>query len=195
MRRRKRKEIHGTIAMHLSSIMNLFVVGMVLLALSGGLAVFISVFRRSVEQNAVISSEQAVVQVSNTVYNYTKDMEGIMELIEDSYREEKGIRDNALKTLIRIRKDVIAITSYDESGEMVDSWTGNYSLKEKILKNLSYIRKEEGAEDRLLISGPHAETLLENYYPWVVSIRKDLETSDGRKHAVVMDVRFSQIAN
>ncbi len=195
MRRRKRKEIHGTIAMPLSSIMNLFVVGMVLLALSGGLAVFISVFRRSVEQNAVISSEQAVVQVSNTVYNYTKDMEGIMELIEDSYREEKGIRDNALKTLIRIRKDVIAITSYDESGEMVDSWTGNYSLKEKILKNLSYIRKEEGAEDRLLISGPHAETLLENYYPWVVSIRKDLETSDGRKHAVVMDVRFSQIAN
>ena len=136
MRRRKRKEIHGTIAMPLSSIMNLFVVGMVLLALSGGLAVFISVFRRSVEQNAVISSEQAVVQVSNTVYNYTKDMEGIMELIEDSYREEKGIRDNALKTLIRIRKDVIAITSYDESGEMVDSWTGNYSLKEKILKNL-----------------------------------------------------------
>ncbi len=195
MKRKKGKESPEMIAMPLSSIMNLFVVGMVLLALSGGLAVFVSVFRRFVEQNAVISSEQAVVQVSNTVYNYTKDMEEIMELIEDSYRQEKEIRDNALETLIRIRKDVIAITSYDERGGMVDSWTGNYCLKGMILKNLSYIRKEEGAEDRLLISGPHAETLLENYYPWVVSIRKDLETGDGKKHAVVMDVRFSQIAN
>ena len=45
------------------------------------------------------------------------------------------------------------------------------------------------------ITYPHDPTLLENYYPWVVSIRKDLETGDGKKHAVVLDVRFSQIAN
>lgn len=181
--------------MPLASVMNLFVIGMVLAALAGGMVVFVSVFRRSVEQNAVISSEQAVVQASNTVRNYTADMEEIMDLIEESYGREKEERDNALETLLRIRKDVIAVTSYDEEGNMVDWWTGNYRLKEKILKNLSFIQRETGREDRLLISEPHAETLLENYYPWVVSIRKDLETGDGKKHAVVLDVRFSQIAN
>ena len=175
--------------------MNLFVIGMVLAALAGGMVVFVSVFRRSVEQNAVISSEQAVVQASNTVRNYTADMEEIMDLIEESYGREKEERDNALETLLRIRKDVIAVTSYDEEGNMVDWWTGNYRLKGRILKNLSFIQRESGREDRLLISEPHAETLLENYYPWVVSIRKDLETGDGKKHAVVLDVRFSQIAN
>ncbi len=168
---------------------------MVLAALAGGMVVFVSVFRRSVEQNAVISSEQAVVQASNTVRNYTADMEEIMDLIEESYGREKEERDNALETLLRIRKDVIAVTSYDEEGNMVDWWTGNYRLKGRILKNLSFIQRESGREDRLLISEPHAETLLENYYPWVVSIRKDLETGDGKKHAVVLDVRFSQIAN
>lgn len=181
--------------MPLASVMNLFVIGMVLAALAGGLVVFISVFRRSVEQNAVISSEQAVVQASNTVRNYTADMEEIMDLIEESYGREKEERDNALETLLRIRKDVIAVTSYDEEGTMVDWWTGNYRLKERILKNLSFIQRETGREDRLLISEPHAETLLENYYPWVVSIRKDLEAGDGKRHAVVLDVRFSQIAN
>ena len=191
---RVRKDKKG-MTMPLASVMNLFVIGMVLAALAGGMVVFVSVFRRSVEQNAVISSEQAVVQASNTVRNYTADMEEIMDLIEESYGREKEERDNALETLLRIRKDVIAVTSYDEEGNMVDWWTGNYRLKGRILKNLSFIQRESGREDRRLISEPHAETLLENYYPWVVSIRKDLETGDGKKHAVVLDVRFSQIAN
>ncbi len=191
---RVRKDKKG-MTMPLASVMNLFVIGMVLAALAGGMVVFVSVFRRSVEQNSVISSEQAVVQASNTVRNYTADMEEIMDLIEESYGREKEERDNALETLLRIRKDVIAVTSYDEEGNMVDWWTGNYRLKGRILKNLSFIQRESGREDRLLISEPHAETLLENYYPWVVSIRKDLETGDGKKHAVVLDVRFSQIAN
>ncbi len=191
---RVRKDKKG-MTMPLASVMNLFVIGMVLAALAGGMVVFVSVFRRSVEQNAVISSEQAVVQASNTVRNYTADMEEIMDLIEESYGREKEERDNALETLLRIRKDVIAVTSYDEEGNMVDWWTGNYRLKGRILKNLSFIQRESGREDRLLISEPHAETLLENYYPWVVSIRKDLETGDGKKHAVVLDVRVSQIAN
>ncbi len=191
---RVRKDKKG-MTMPLASVMNLFVIGMVLAALAGGMVVFVSVFRRSVEQNAVISSEQAVVQASNTVRNYTADMEEIMDLIEESYGREKEERDNALETLLRIRKDVIAVTSYDEEGNMVDWWTGNYRLKGRILKNLSFIQRESGREDRLVISEPHAETLLENYYPWVVSIRKDLETGDGKKHAVVLDVRFSQIAN
>ena len=191
---RVRKDKKG-MTMPLASVMNLFVIGKVLAALAGGMVVFVSVFRRSVEENAVISSEQAVVQASNTVRNYTADMEEIMDLIEESYGREKEERDNALETLLRIRKDVIAVTSYDEEGNMVDWWTGNYRLKGRILKNLSFIQRESGREDRLLISEPHAETLLENYYPWVVSIRKDLETGDGKKHAVVLDVRFSQIAN
>ena len=190
----KRDKHKKTVSMSLASIMNFFVVGMVLVALAGGLAVFVSVFRRSVEQSAVTSSEQAVVQASNTVYNYTKDMEEIMGLIEDSYRSEEEERNHALDTLLRIRKDVIAVTSYNENGEMIDSWTGGYRLKENILKNLSYIQRETGPEDGLCISEPHAETLLENYYPWVVSIRKDLEDGRGKRHAVVMDVRFSRIA-
>lgn len=184
--------------MSLSSIINCFVVGAVLFALMGGLIVFVSVFKKSIEQNAVVSSEQAVVQASNTVKNYTENMEEIMGLIESSYRQEKQERENSLATLLKIRSDVVAVTSYDKEGAMIDFWTGSYRLKEKILKNLSNTKTQMDREeqpDRLSISKPHVETLLENYYPWVVSIRKELKTEEGKTHTVVMDIRFSQIAN
>ena len=69
---RVRKDKKG-MTMPLASVMNLFVIGMVLAALAGGMVVFVSVFRRSVEQNAVISSEQAVVQADrkSTRLNYS----------------------------------------------------------------------------------------------------------------------------
>lgn len=184
--------------MSLSDIMNLFVVGIVVVSLLSGLAVFISVFRRFVERNAVISSEQAVLQATNTVKNYTRDMEEIMGLIENSYRLGKAERDNSIATLLKIRSDVVAVTSYDEAGAMIDCWTGGRRMKDRILRNLSFpgSAREQDAEDGgIVLSEPHAETLLENYYPWVVSIRKELETDDRKKHMVVMDIRFSQIAN
>lgn len=184
-------------AMSLSSIINCFVVGTVLFALMGGLIVFVSVFKKSIEQNAVISSEQAVVQASNTVKNYTENMEEIMGLIESSYRQEKQERENSLATLLKIRSDVVAVTSYDKEGAMIDFWTGSYRIKDKVLKNLSNTKTQivKEAPDKLSISKPHVETLLENYYPWVVSIRKELKTEEGKTHTVVMDIRFSQIAN
>lgn len=200
MRQTGNPEKKKKIGMSLSDIMNLFVVIMVIVALVSGLAIFVSVFRRSVEQNAVVSSEQAVLQATNTVKNYTQDMMEVMGLIENSYRLGKAERDNSMETLLKIRSDVVAVTSYDETGKMIDSWTGNYRLKENILKNLSYpdgqnMVNHTGQSDEIVISEPHAETLLYNYYPWVVSIRKELETADKKKHIVVMDIRFSQIAN
>lgn len=195
MMKNERRQENKLYTLSLSTIMNLFVAVIVLTALVSGLAVFVSVFRRSIEQNAVTSSEQAVVQASNTVYNYTEDMEEIMGIIEESYGREKEERNNALDTLLRIRKDVVAITSYNEQGNMVESWTGSYRLKSNILKNLSFAGEEPLSGEGLHISEPHVETLLENYYPWVVSIRQELETEDGKKHTVVMDIRFSQIAN
>lgn len=178
----------------LSAILNLFVVGIVLASLLGGLWVFVSVFRHSVEQSALTSSEQAVVQASNAVRNYTVDMEGVMGTIEEFYGQETPERDRSLATLLRVRRDVVAITSYDEEGRMLDAWTGTYRLKKKILKNLSFPETDRPGPGTIGISEPHAETLLENYYPWVVSITKELEAPDGGKHMVVMDIRFSQIA-
>lgn len=182
-------------SMSLATITTLLVVAVVLLTTVMGLTVFLSVYENSMRLNAVTSSEQAVVQVSNTVRNYIDDMKEVMTLIKQSYDKDGISRTNAINTLVEIRSDVVAISCYDEADQMTECFSGRYQLKNKILKNLSYEKGDAVKEEDITISQPHAETLLLNYYPWVVSIMQELTTRDGGKNKVVIDIRFSKIAN
>lgn len=182
-------------SMSLATITTLLVVAVVLLTTVMGLTVFLSVYENSMRLNAVTSSEQAVVQVSNTVRNYIDDMKEVMTLIKQSYDKDQVSRTNAINTLVEIRSDVVAISCYDEADQMTECFSGRYQLKNKILKNLSYEKGDAVKEEDITISQPHAETLLLNYYPWVVSIMQELTTRDGGKNKVVIDIRFSKIAN
>lgn len=182
-------------SMSLATITTLLVVAVVLLTTVMGLTVFLSVYENSMRLNAVTSSEQAVVQVSNTVRNYIDDMKEVMTLIKQSYDKDQVSRTNAINTLVEIRSDVVAISCYDEADQMTECFSGRYQLKNKILENLSYEKGDAVKEEDITISQPHAETLLLNYYPWVVSIMQELTTRDGGKNKVVIDIRFSKIAN
>lgn len=86
------------------------------------------------EQNAITSSEQAVVQVSNTVGNYADDMKGIMDIIKDGFDQSEDEREDTLNTLMKVRTDLVAVYIYDENQNMVSSYTGEYQLKKRILK-------------------------------------------------------------
>lgn len=147
------------------------------------------------EQNAITSSEQAVVQVSNTVGNYADDMKGIMDIIKDSYNLSENEREDTFNTLMKVRTDLVAVYVYDENQNMVSSYTGEYQLKKEYLKNLSYVEQENYKTGEIYISEPHVESLLENYYPWVVTILEEIENEDGSKSRVVFDISFSKIAN
>lgn len=183
-------------ALSSSSIMTLLVVSMVLVSMIAGLIVFIMIYRRSMIQNAVITSEQAAVQVSNIVGNYTDDISGAMKAIEGYYSQEGSERDDAINYLVMVRPDVVAVTSYDgASGTMLHAWTGRQVMKETILENLSYDENYDFEAGELYLSSPHVESLLVNYYPWVVSVHKRIKTAEGREEIVVMDIRFSQIAS
>lgn len=194
-----RDKLNNTVSykknMSLATITTLLVVAVVLLTTVMGLTVFLSVYENSMRLNAVTSSEQAVVQVSNTVRNYIDDMKEVMTLIKQSYDKDQVSRTNAINTLVEIRSDVVAISCYDEADQMTECFSGRYQLKNKILKNLSYEKGDAVKEEDITISQPHAETLLLNYYPWVVSIMQELTTRDGGKNKVVIDIRFSKIAN
>ena len=177
----------------MSTIMTVLVVLIVLLTSGTAMSVFLKYYKDAMEQSAVTSSEQAVVQVQNTVTDYTKDMQEIMDMIRENMKEEEAVRDDFFENLLTIRKDVVAVTAYSDNGEIKDWWSDGNQLKDKLYKNLSYIDipKEEG----FYISSPHVETLFEEYYPWVVTISEYMEDANGTKIQVSMDIRFSNIAN
>ena len=179
----------------LSVIMTVMVVGIVLTAFAAGFLVFVAVYNNSIRNNTITASEQAVTQVTNTVNSYTKNMKDLMGLLEGYYRGEPAERNTAIDTLITTRNDVVALTCYNEAGRLLESWSGNRKMKDRPFKNLSFNPEQKYEEGKISISKPHVETLLADYYPWVVSMKQPVETRDGQKHIVVMDFRFSQIAD
>ena len=50
---------------------------------------FVNIYKNTTEENVVTSSEQAVLQVKNTVENYTEDMEILMEMIQKNISRGK----------------------------------------------------------------------------------------------------------
>ncbi|MDO4331625.1 MAG: sensor histidine kinase [Eubacteriales bacterium] len=181
-----------------SAVMIMLVVGITAIAMGVGLAAFLAVYSRAARQNAVISSDHAVVQASNIMHNFTEDIGEGLRLVEGIFSRNSQSRDADMNALVSVRTDVVAVMSYDPAtGELDEMWSGRQRVKESPLVNLSY--GEEIAEkvkdgDRIFISNPHVESLLADYYPWVVSVCKLVKTAEGEERVLVMDTRFSQIA-
>ena len=179
----------------LSFIITILVVGLVTLFLLWSTFYFFSLYVESMKQAAQTSSEQAVTQASNAISNYIEDMQEIMSLIEQRMTGNEGNTDQTLETLCNVRSDLVAVYIYDEQGRLVDSHTGEHTLKEHYLKDLSYIPLDSYAQGVLYLSEPHVESLLQNYYPWVVSVLQEIPGADGEKLRVVIDIRFSKISD
>ncbi len=190
MKKRKKGERYS-----LSVIMTIMVVGIVVAAFTAGFLVFVAVYNNSIRNSTITASEQAVTQVTNTVGDYTKNMREMMGLLQGYYKKAPEERDTAINALITIRNDVVAVTCYDEEGRLLESWSGSRKMKENVFKNLSFNSEQKYEKGKISISKPHVETLLADYYPWVVSMKQPVDAGDGRKHIIVMDIRFSQIAD
>ncbi len=67
----------------LSSLFVILVSVIVMITSVVSLLIFVNLYRNDMEQNAITTSEQAVVQVKNTVFNYTEDMSDIMQMIRN----------------------------------------------------------------------------------------------------------------
>ena len=179
----------------LSFIITILVVGLVTLFLLWSTFFFLSLYVSSMKQAAQTSSEQAVTQASNAISNYIGDMQEIMSLIEQNLTKSGGKSDQTLETLCNVRSDLVAVYIYDEQGRLTDSYTGTHTLKEHYLKDLSYIALDSYNPDVLYLSEPHVESLLQDYYPWVVSVLQELTGADGQRMRVVIDIRFSKISD
>lgn len=157
---------------------------------------FVNIYQNTTEESVVTSSEQAVLQVKNAVENYTSDMDVLMEMIQKNISQGENDIDVYLKNLIGIRKDIVAITTYDEKGNLLKAWSDRGKLKENIFENLSFNAAVSKDKERTLnVSKPHVSSLFVEYYPWVVTISEYMENAEGETIQVALDIQFSQIAN
>ena len=181
------------------SLSNLFTLAITVIVLGTSLLslwVFIKIYTGVMEQNAVTSSNQAVVQVKNTVTNYTEDMRSVMEMVKKHIQKEERMEEE-LQKILDVRSDVVSITLYDKEGNLIKNWSNGQKLKGKILRNLSYnsVNPNEQKAGMLSITKPHVESLYVNYYPWVVTISECMQNNQGEQIQIAMDIKFDNIAN
>ncbi|WP_461812885.1 cache domain-containing sensor histidine kinase [Faecalimonas sp.] len=157
---------------------------------------FVNIYKNTTEESVVTSSEQAVLQVKNTVENYTSDMEVLMKMIQRNISQGENDADIYLNNLIGIRQDIVAITTYDKNGKLLKAWSDQRKLKENILENLSFTHNIQKENSKMLnITKPHVESLFVDYYPWVVTISQQMKNEKDETIQVALDIQFSQIAN
>ena len=178
----------------LSSLFVILVSVIVMITSVVSLLIFVNLSRNDMEQNAITTSEQAVVQVKNTVFNYTEDMSDIMQMICANIQKEEEEANNFFSNLLKIRSDVVAVTSYDMNGKILKCWTNGQKLKENYIKNLSYVRDLPQEEGILNITKPHVESLFVDYYPWVVTISQNMQDAAQFTEMVSNTTLYSRYA-
>ena len=180
--------------LRITTILVSMVVGVVTVILVICIALFLTRYRNAIVQNARTSSAQAVTQVSNTVANYLQDMDQAMQNAIAALGEPAGTRDDMLNSLLQFRPDVVAVTSYDAGGGLLDCWALGHQPKASILQNLSFDAEQAASGADLFMTAPHVETIFDGYYPWVVTMTARLP-GGGPEAWVSLDLSFSRLSS
>lgn len=178
----------------ITTILVTMVVEMVAVILVCCIGLFLDRYRRAIVQNARTSSAQAVTQVSNTVASYLEDMDQAMDSVTQTLGQSAARRDSMLEAFLNFRPDVVAVTSYDGSGNLLDCWAQGRDPKEKIAVNLSFDYDQARRTADSFMTAPHVETIFDRYYPWVVTMTARLDEG-GEAAWVSLDLSFSSLSS
>ena len=167
------------------------------LAVAFSIVIFASVYSNALSDNAVVNANQTVKQAAVAVDNALDSMRSQLETISRLINE-KG-QETTLKslvdTVVSVRKDILAVTVYGENGEIVFCAGGEYPLKEKVYKDLSFDKALFDASPEFSVSAPHVQSIFEGNYPWVVTVAKRTEEAVvGNGRYVTVDFSFNPLA-
>ena len=174
----------------------LMVLAMTLVAVSVlvcATVIFVRTYRTALIRNAETTSRQAIAQVSSTMEEYLADMNGSMELLRSYLNLPAAQRESRFRAFLEIQSDVVAITTYDEAGQMLNCYSLGRRLRDPILQNLSFDPAQLDDYAEGYVSAPHVMSIFEESYPWVVTLIEPVGTGEGERW-VAVDIGCSNIS-
>lgn len=176
----------------MTSILVLALVGTITAIVLGAMAVFLQTYQRSLIRSVQTSARQSVAQVGKTVEDYLDDVNSLMELLERKLEDPRQDRDDFFAAFLQIRPDVVAVTTYDAAGGLVDCRSRG-AKRTEIYQNLSFDPDKMDAYAGGYVSTPHVASIFQGYYPWVVTLVAPLD-APGREEWIALDISFSSIS-
>ena len=163
----------------MTSILVLALVGTITAIVLGAMAVFLQTYQRSLIRSVQTSARQSVAQVGKTVEDYLDDVNSLMELLERKLEDPRQDRDDFFAAFLQIRPDVVAVTTYDAAGGLVDCRSRG-AKRTEIYQNLSFDPDKMDDYAGGYVSTPHVASIFQGYYPWVVTLVAPLDAPAAR---------------
>ena len=178
----------------MNQIMILSLTAIVVAILAFALVFFLQMYQDTLIQNAQTDGRRTISQVSTTVDSYLDDMNSVMELLAEELVTPSEDRDQFFETFLQIRSDVVAVTIYDETGNLMNCYSLGHEVRPVVLENLSFDRTKRELYQDGYVSAPHVMSLFEGYYPWVVTIIRPVDAGEWEKW-VAVDISCTNISS
>ncbi|MCR8645549.1 sensor histidine kinase [Paenibacillus sp. N1-5-1-14] len=165
---------------------------------------------RAVTENSLNYTTQLIDQVNTNIQTYIDNMESISQLAlrhdslnhllelgnmnnPDGLRLEEQIRSN-FRSIVSSRKDIASIMFVGSNGAIVsDRFNGSAKSYEQ-LSNQEWYQSAIKAKGEVVISSSHVQHIFLKEYKWVVSISRQLTSSDERNQGVLLvDLNYNVI--
>lgn len=177
----------------ISTVLLVYLIGTVALVLGIAMVLLLRTYQRSLISNAETAGRRTIAQVSNTVDDYLDEIHKVMGTLADSMNEPDLEREPFFENFLLIRPDVIAVTTYDGGGRLVNCYSLGHAVRQDLEENLSLQKGWLSGNPDSFLSAPHVVTLFEGYYPWVVTVMAPMDAG-GREKWVALDISCSNIS-
>ena len=178
----------------ISTVLMIMLVGTVVAVLLSAMLLFYGSYQRMMVQNSVTNSIRTVNQVSITVNDYLRETDKIMGIIQEALEDGEENREEFFDVFLRIRPDVIAVSTYDEAGDLLHCYSTRGEVRAALKENLSFQKDRIGEYAEGYISAPHVVTLFEGAYPWAVTIITPIEGGERERWAA-LDISCTNISS
>lgn len=150
----------------------------------------------AVERNSKGYIEEIIKQVNTNIQSYVDNMENISLLAltnkdvkyyisdnsfisaEDRRTYEKRISD-LFQSILYTRKDIASIMVFGYNGRFVSDRRITSLNPNARLQEQSWYQTAMSEGGKSVISAPHVQNIIQNEYRWVVSLSRELKSTDG----------------
>jgi two-component system sensor histidine kinase YesM len=179
----------------ISSFLTILISVLCIILTASTTILFTVVYRNSLQQTAIINSEQAVSQVTNTIEIYAQEMKNNLKMVEREIQwinTEEELR-GYLNHMVQINSGCVSVMVYDETGRILQYGVNAEIMKDKQKDDMSFLPTLFSGGD-YEISAPHVQNIFKGSYPWVATIGNKIYLElYGRELYVAMDVEVLSI--
>jgi len=165
----------------------------VVLVLLSAMLLFYRMYRQSLLRNTQTAGLRTIELASNTVNDYLSDVDEVMALVSEELRADEAAREDFFNVFLRIRPDVVAVSTYDGDGGLVNCYSYGRTALSQPEVNLSFDAARTAEYAQGFVSPPHVVTLFAREYPWAVTMIAPLRL-EGAERWVALDISCSNIS-